>query len=182
MLNTWEGAIKYLAPEPADNSTIARLLGWVRADRNSERMNHIATTCANAHQLIAQGHIKREDLISIAVSNAEKIVTSAMTLMNRIDDDDQGIVSFANLSGDATLIVPSPRIGIDAYGHLAAFIRQAPSSQIDKLWRVIGSTVKSRIGKTPLWLSTAGGGVAWLHVRLDSYPKYYGYSPYTQIA
>ncbi len=97
-------------------------------------------------------------------------------------DDDQGIVSFANLSGDATLIVPSPRTGIDAYGHLAAFIRQAPSLQIDKLWRVIGSTVKSRIGKTPLWLSTAGGGVAWLHVRLDSYPKYYGFSPYRQIA
>ncbi len=34
------------------------------------------------------------------------------------------------------------------------------------------------IGHTPLWLSTAGGGVAWLHVRLDSRPKYYGYSPY----
>ena len=97
------------------------------------------------------------------------------------DDTDQGIVSFANLSGDATLIVPSPRTDIDAYGHLAAFIRQAPSSQVNALWHVIGNTVKSRIGKTPLWLSTAGGGVAWLHVRLDSYPKYYGYSPYTQI-
>jgi hypothetical protein len=96
--------------------------------------------------------------------------------------EDQGIVSFANLSGDATLIVPSPGTGDDVYGHLAAFIRQAPSSQVNTLWRVIGTTVKSRIGKTPLWLSTAGGGVAWLHVRLDSYPKYYGYSPYTQIA
>ncbi len=96
-------------------------------------------------------------------------------------DDEQGIVSFANLSGDATLIVPSPRTDTDAYGHLAAFIHQAPSSQIDALWRVIGTMVKSRIGKTPLWLSTAGGGVAWLHVRLDSNPKYYGFSPYRQI-
>ena len=96
--------------------------------------------------------------------------------------EDQGIVSFANLSGDATLIVPSPGTGDDVYGHLAAFIRQAPSSQVNTLWRVIGTTVKSRIGKTPLWLSTAGGGVAWLHVRLDLNPKYYGYSPYTQIA
>ena len=98
------------------------------------------------------------------------------------DDTDQGIVSFANLSGDAILIVPSPRTDIDAYGHLAAFIRKAPSSQIDTLWRVISTTVKSIVGDTPLWLSTAGGGVAWLHVRLDSYPKYYGYSPYRQIA
>ncbi|MGI9175867.1 MAG: DUF6940 family protein [Rhodothermales bacterium] len=24
-----------------------------------------------------------------------------------------------------------------------------------------------------MWLSTAGGGVSWLHVRLDSRPKYY---------
>ncbi len=108
--------------------------------------------------------------------------TDAKAFDDYFTEEDQGIVSFANLSGDATLIVPSPRIGIDAYGHLAAFIRQAPSSQIDKLWRVISSTVKSRVGKTPLWLSTAGGGVAWLHVRLDSYPKYYGYSPYRQIA
>ena len=98
------------------------------------------------------------------------------------DDTDHGIVIFANLSGDATLIVTSPRIDVDAYGHLAAFIRQAPRSQIDALWRIIGTTVRSRIGKTPVWLSTAGGGVAWLHVRLDSYPKYYGYSPYRQIA
>ncbi len=96
------------------------------------------------------------------------------------DDTDQGIVSFANLSGDATLIVTSPRIDVDAYGHLAAFIRQAPRSQIDELWRVISTTVKSMVGDTPLWLSTAGGGVAWLHVRLDSYPKYYDYSPYRQ--
>lgn len=96
------------------------------------------------------------------------------------EDADKGIVSFANLSGDATLIVPSPRIDVDVYGHLAAFIRNAPSSQIDAFWCVISTTVKSMVGDTPLWLSTAGGGVAWLHVRLDSYPKYYGYSPYRQ--
>ena len=28
------------------------------------------------------------------------------------------------------------------------------------------------------WLSTSGLGVYWLHVRLDSYPKYYTYRPY----
>jgi hypothetical protein len=94
------------------------------------------------------------------------------------DDTDHGIVSFANLSGDATLIVPSPRTEIDAYGHLAAFIRHAPKPQLDAFWRVVGTCVKSRIGHDPLWLSTAGGGVAWLHVRLDPRPKYYGYSPY----
>ncbi len=38
--------------------------------------------------------------------------------------------------------------------------------------------VLGMISDRPIWLSTAGGGVAWLHVRLDSTPKYYGYAPY----
>lgn len=94
------------------------------------------------------------------------------------DDTDQGIVTFANLRGDATLIVPSPRAGEEAYGHLAAFIRLAPKRQLDAFWRVIGTTVLAEITDNPIWLSTAGGGVAWLHVRIDSKPKYYGYAPY----
>lgn len=93
-------------------------------------------------------------------------------------DTNAGIVSFENISGDATLIVPSPRTDISAYGHLAAFLRHAPNSQHRALWQTIAARMLSRIGERPLWVSTAGGGVAWLHVRLDSRPKYYGYSPY----
>jgi hypothetical protein len=37
-----------------------------------------------------------------------------------------------------------------------------------------------RVGRQPVWLSTAGAGVAWLHVRLDDRPKYYGHGPYRQ--
>ena len=94
------------------------------------------------------------------------------------DDADNGVISFANLRGDATLVVPSPRTNHDAYGHLAAFLRNAPRQQLDSLWQVVGNTIESRISETPVWLSTAGGGVAWLHVRLDSRPKYYSYAPY----
>ena len=50
------------------------------------------------------------------------------------DDDDDGIVTFANLGGDATLIVPTPGTDQSAYGHLAAFIRLAPKNQIHA-WR-----------------------------------------------
>lgn len=94
------------------------------------------------------------------------------------DDIDAGIVTFPNLRGDATLVVPSPRTSDTAYGHLAAFVRDAPRSQVHSIWRVLGAQVQSRIGRKPLWVSTAGGGVAWLHVRLDARPKYYGYAPY----
>ena len=94
------------------------------------------------------------------------------------DDADAGVVTFTNLRGDATLIVPSPRTTDAVYGHLAAFIRNAPHAQVDSIWRVISKQVRSRLGSKPVWLSTAGGGVAWLHVRLDSRPKYYGHQPY----
>jgi hypothetical protein len=93
-------------------------------------------------------------------------------------DSDQGIVSFENLGGDAKLIVPSPRTDDTAYGHLAAFIRNAPATQVDALWQIVGRCVKERISDQPFWLSTAGGGVSWLHVRMDTSPKYYGYAPY----
>lgn len=96
------------------------------------------------------------------------------------EDTQEGVVTFSNLRGDSTLIVPSPRTDVDAYGHLAAFIRLAPASQVDALWVVVAESVRQRLGKNPLWLSTAGGGVAWLHIRLDSRPKYYCYSPYKE--
>lgn len=94
------------------------------------------------------------------------------------DDVDAGVIAFSNLRGDATMIVPSPRTHETAYGHLAAFLRGAPESQTDALWQVISREIRGRIGTTPIWLSTAGGGVAWLHVRIDSRPKYYGHTPY----
>ena len=96
-------------------------------------------------------------------------------------NSDSGIVVFDNLGGDATLVVPCPFGPESAYGHLAAFTRQAPQEQIHALWRIVGSVMQQRLGDRPLWLSTAGGGVAWLHVRLDSYPKYYGFQLYREF-
>lgn len=94
------------------------------------------------------------------------------------DDDKDGVVCFENLGGDAALIVPTPLSKIDAYGHLADFVRFAPEEQQRSLWRATAIAVESRLGESSIWISTAGGGVAWLHVRIDSRPKYYGYSPY----
>lgn len=96
-------------------------------------------------------------------------------------DNDEGIVVFQNLGRDAVLVAPSPRGSESTCGHLAAFIRNASDAQRHALWQVVGRTVLQQIGDQPLWISTAGGGVAWLHVRLDSRPKYYGYSPYKVV-
>lgn len=92
-----------------------------------------------------------------------------------------GVGRFPNLGHDAIMIVPGPGDNA-AYSHLAAFLRHAPEMQQHALWAEVGSAAQSRIGSAPMWLSTAGGGVAWLHVRLDDRPKYYAHMPYRTIA
>ena len=88
------------------------------------------------------------------------------------------VLSFPNLGGDAILVVPRPLASASAYGHLAAFVRHAPEPQKDALWQAVGEAMAKRLGTSPVWLSTAGAGVSWLHVRLDDTPKYYGFAPY----
>ena len=92
------------------------------------------------------------------------------------------IVSFPSLGRDAQMIVPTPRSDEDIYGHFACFLRGAPDDQRIALWQMVGRELPRLIGDTPRWLSTAGGGVAWLHVRIDSRPKYYHYGPYRNEA
>ena len=88
------------------------------------------------------------------------------------------IAVFPNLLGDATLVVPRLAGPVAAYASLATFVRGAPAEQIDALWQAVGTAMAERVGDAPTWLSTAGNGVAWLHVRLDRQPKYYVHAPY----
>ena len=81
---------------------------------------------------------------------------------------------------DAILVVPRPLGPSSAYGHIADFVREAPEGQKHSLWRLVGKLMEHRLKSTPVWLSTAGAGVPWLHVRLDQRPKYYSYAPYRQ--
>ncbi|MCP4382926.1 MAG: hypothetical protein GY798_16155 [Hyphomicrobiales bacterium] len=96
------------------------------------------------------------------------------------DNAPDGIVAFENIGGDAFLIVPSPYRADADYSGLADFFREAPISQQRGLWREVGRHAKRRLSGRPLWVSVAGGGVQWLHIRLDSFPKYYRYRPYTK--
>lgn len=96
-------------------------------------------------------------------------------------DDDADVVTFANLGGDATLVAPTPRTEPAACVDLAAFVRGAPADARHALWREVATAVTRRLGYAPLWLNTAGDGVAWLHVRLDARPKYYRHADYAQL-
>lgn len=88
------------------------------------------------------------------------------------------VISFPNLGKDAQLVVPLPKSDFKHYPHFAQFLRFAPHGQTDRLWEMLGISIENRLSERPLWASTSGLGVYWLHIRLDSYPKYYQYQPY----
>jgi hypothetical protein len=90
----------------------------------------------------------------------------------------ESVISFWNLGRDALLIVPCSIVVLDSYAHLSVFVRNAPQKQIDLFWKIVGTKCLEEIKEQAIWLSTAGLGVFWLHIRLDSYPKYYRYLPY----
>jgi len=103
-----------------------------------------------------------------------------------------GAVAFDNLGGDAHLVAPcedakavamrkSAPDGLDMYAHIAAFVRAASDDQASAFWSTVGSAIDETLrvrGASPTWVSTEGSGVSWLHVRLDTRPKYYHYGPY----
>lgn len=89
-------------------------------------------------------------------------------------------VTFESLGRDALLVAPTPGTAAEDFAHLARFVRTASVEQQRGLWREVAHAVERRVSETvPFWLSTAGLGVSWLHVRLDARPKYYRYRPYT---
>ena len=90
------------------------------------------------------------------------------------------VVTFRNLGKDALLVAPCPICNEPAYAHLAAFVRLGPTEQQQTFWQRVGTAMHRQVRAQPVWLSTSGLGVYWLHARLDSYPKYYTYPPYRQ--
>lgn len=111
-------------------------------------------------------------------SNSLPKITADEQTFKKYFKEGQKVVSFSNLGGDAQLVVPTPMIDPSNYAHLAIFVRNAPKDQIRKFWQTTGEVYEQKIGAKTVWLSTAGLGVSWLHVRIDSRPKYYRFQAY----
>ena len=88
------------------------------------------------------------------------------------------VIEFSNLGGDATLIVPCRSGPLSAYAQISTFARTAPANQQHQLWTRVGAILEQQLGEQPVWLSTSGLGVYWIHIRFDSAPKYYTHAPY----
>ena len=90
------------------------------------------------------------------------------------------VVAFKNLGGDAELVVPCRQRAEDSYAHLLTFLRSAPQAQVHDFWRTTGTTALQKQERAT-WVSTSGLGIAWLHLRFDSKPKYYTFVNYTRV-
>ena len=87
---------------------------------------------------------------------------------------------FPNLGGDSLLVAPTrlDKSANNIYGHLGAFVRRAPQSQMVATWKLVLKSYLQRLSDAPVWFSTDGTGVAWLHFRFDPSPKYYDYTEF----
>mmetsp|Transcript_7422 Transcript_7422/g.17898 ORF Transcript_7422/g.17898 Transcript_7422/m.17898 type:complete len:133 (-) Transcript_7422:123-521(-) len=101
----------------------------------------------------------------------------------------KGVQVFPNLGHDALLVVPPEvRSAPDSAAHLAAFVRGAPEADQQALFKALGEAIHTEAGptaslqkgsnETALWVNTEGSGVPFLHVRLDTRPKYYHHAAY----
>lgn len=95
-----------------------------------------------------------------------------------IGTKERNAVFFENLGKDAHLIAPTDKCTEANYCHLGSFTATTPLDQQLEIWKLIGIKGLELVSEAPLWLSTAGGGVAWLHFRFDKSPKYYRHSEY----
>ena len=90
------------------------------------------------------------------------------------------VALFGSLGHDALLVAPKIRATEGTYTHLAVFVREGAPDQVDALWRAVAGAVHEWWGRydAPIWVNTSGLGVSWLHVRLDTRPKYYTHLPF----
>ena len=87
-----------------------------------------------------------------------------------------GARDFGNLGRDAVLIAPCGSKGKGTFAHLAVFVRTARDDQQSTFWRRVGAALNRTLqerGSSPTWVSTEGSGVSWVHLRLDTAPKYF---------
>lgn len=115
---------------------------------------------------------------SLALAKANASAAAFAAPLGRARTEGHLAACFANLGGDAQLIAPVGEDGEPCCAHLAAFCRKAAMDRQVAFWKAVGAAMRKHVRSEPVWLSTAGHGVPWLHVRLDSRPKYYAHGPY----
>ena len=87
--------------------------------------------------------------------------------------DEKYAISFPNLSGDTTLVIPIPRKS-KKFTNLFHFMNKASEIQKRELWKKVALEANKMLKNNEnIWISTHGLEVNYLHVRICNNPKYY---------
>lgn len=87
--------------------------------------------------------------------------------------NDKNVISFYNKSKDAILVIPIPRKNKN-FTTLKDFIDNASKTQQILFWKEVAKQTLKFFKKNKIvYVSTHGLGVHYLHVRIESTPKYY---------
>lgn len=131
------------------------------------------------------------ECVTLSAPHLESVDADPRVFAAHIGGERRGsarVVAFPNLGGDSTLVSPCEDEravklhDLAAYAHLARFVRRGSDAQAVEFWQTVARTVDDALARQaaakPLWVSTEGSGVAWLHVRLDPRPKYFHHKQY----
>jgi hypothetical protein len=134
---------------------------------------------------IESGGLARDyECVVLEGAALERVRADPGAFLGKLEEARTQVAAFDNLGGDAVLVVPRPVAEVPGgYGHLGAFLRAAPEGQRHDLLITLGTAIEDRLrdDARPLWVSTAGLGVPWLHIRLDTRPKYYKHTAYRAV-
>jgi hypothetical protein len=94
---------------------------------------------------------------------------------------DNKFVVFPSLGGDGLLLVPTLKLEetpYDSCAHVARFMLEASAREVICMWKKLAEVVLERHADptrngAPIYVSTHGKGVPWLHMRICDTPKYY---------
>jgi len=90
------------------------------------------------------------------------------TYKQYIDKSDGFTSIFKSLNKKTILIVPTK-----PFINLTEFAVYSTNKEWLLLWKSVATVVKKLLKKTPLYISTHGHGISYLHIRIEEKPIYY---------
>lgn len=158
-------------------------------ERFRDELKHVLTDCPYPAYFFETPPVNNVDY---SATEFEFVLVNSKTLANVSPNreaflehfkSDCSNVAFFNLGKDAKLIAPCPVASKSdkTFTHLTSFARNSDEKQYHDFWKLTAKEMDARVNKQGskyTWLSTSGLGIYWLHMRIDSKPKYYTYQPY----
>ena len=113
---------------------------------------------------------KEEKKLKNIKQNYKPFIGKPLEIMKNKHKD---ILYAENLGKDSIMVIPTVRKGKN-FSNLFFFMKNADLVQQKKIWKTVSQQVKIMLKKhDKLWINTHGFGISYLHIRIDSKPKYY---------